>query len=345
MITCFTGTPGGGKTYAAVLLMIDLLKKGRMVYTNIDGLETEGCRIALGLVCGLDRGVLEDRLVWMNKEQTRTFWDIVPAGSVVVIDEVHKIWSSRTYASESNKAFADWCSTHRHNGHDVILITQALDKLDGHVRSLIEWTHRCRKVNFVGSLVKRSYLEYVYSEDDERNCLSRKRKSYDPVVFRCYKSYAAKDIKEKGIGKSTNIFRHPVFYAMPVVFGLMIYMLFFKSSIARGDLFGSKGHQKGREAAFHKADEKAVDLNKGDGYYKDGKWVSAPKPAEAKKEAGPESGKAEGPGASPGASKPVVGSEAYAYRPPAKVVHEGDTWRFFEQGTGREIGYVKWVKE
>ena len=35
----------------------------------------------------------------------------------------------------------------------------------------------------------------------------------------------------------------------------------------------------------------------------------------------------------------------YVYRPPAKVVNEGDTWRFFEQGTGREIGYVKWVKE
>jgi hypothetical protein len=82
----------------------------------------------------------------------------------------------------------------------------ALDKLDGHVRSLIEWRHRCRKVNFVGSLVKRSYLEYVYSEDDERNCLSRKRKTYNPGIFKCYKSYAAKDIKEKGIGKAARAF-------------------------------------------------------------------------------------------------------------------------------------------
>ncbi|MGD0489544.1 MAG: hypothetical protein ABSB94_20440 [Syntrophorhabdales bacterium] len=99
-------------------------------------------------------------------------------------------------------------------------------------------------------MVKRSYLEYVYFQDDERNCLSRKRKSYNPVIF-----------------------------------ALMMYLLFFKSSIARGDLFGSKAHQKGREAAFHKADDKPVYLSKDEGYYKDGKWGSAPEAAEAKKEA------------------------------------------------------------
>ncbi len=339
MITCFTGTPGGGKSYAAMVEVIEILRKGRSVWSNIDGLDSEHCRIAIMHVSGLDASVLSDRLHFLNREDVRHFWDLVPPGAVVVLDEVHKIWSSRTYASEGNKAFAEWCSTHRHTGNDVILITQALDKLDGHVRSLIEWTHRCRKVNFVGNLVTRSYLEYVYSEDDERNSLSRKRKTYNPVIFKCYQSYAAKDIKEKGIGKGTNILKHPVFFAIPVVLVAMVYLLFFKSSIARGDILGAKAHMKTQEALLHPG-AKPVVLNKSEsGYYKDGKWVDSPKPEEKKQEAAVVPVKAAP--AAPGAAG--RGEAVYVYQPPAKVVHEGDLWRFIEQGSGREIGWVKWV--
>jgi len=343
MITCYTGTPGGGKSYAAVLLMIDMLKKGRTIYTNMDGLDDESCRVALSLVSGVDREVLESRLFHMTREKTLHFWDIAPPGSVLIIDEVHKLWSSRSYASESNKVMAEWCSTHRHQGYDAVLITQALDKLDGHVRSLIEWTHRCRKVNFVGSLVKRSYLEYVYSEDDERNCLSRKRKTYNPVIFKCYKSYAAKDIKEKGIGKATNILRHPIFYAIPVVLIAMVVMLF-KSGLAHGDVFGSKKHQASVTAGFQKSVEKAVDLNKDkNGYYSGGKWVSLPAKITDKGivPIEPEKG-TPGAAASPGASKGAAVIEAY--HAPATVAVEGDKWTFTDY-TGRVVGFVRWVPE
>ena len=54
MITCFTGTPGGGKTYAAVLVLLDMIKKGRTVYTNMDGLDDESCRMAISLVGDLE---------------------------------------------------------------------------------------------------------------------------------------------------------------------------------------------------------------------------------------------------------------------------------------------------
>ncbi|MCI5159885.1 MAG: hypothetical protein D3906_15960 [Candidatus Electrothrix sp. AUS1_2] len=39
--------------------------------------------------------------------------------------------------------------------------------------------------------------------------------------------------------KHANVLKHPVFYAIPVVFGLFIYMLF-QSGIIRGDLFGTE---------------------------------------------------------------------------------------------------------
>jgi hypothetical protein len=128
-------------------------------------------------------------------------------------------------------------------------------------------------------MVKRSYLEYVYSEDDERNCLSRKRKTYNPVIFRCYQAYVAKDIKEKGIGKATNILRHPIFYFIPVIMGIFVYLLL-KTPAIHGDMFGTKAHA----AAFEQGRKKAaaasaapVSLNaSANGFYKDGKWVALP---------------------------------------------------------------------
>jgi zona occludens toxin (predicted ATPase) len=316
--------------------MIDLLKKGRKVYTNMDGLNDEGCRMAIYLVSGIEREKLDSQLVYMTREQTLTFWTFVDIGSVIIVDEVHKLWSSRTYASESNKAFAEWCSTHRHHGHDVILITQALDKLDGHVRSLIEWTHRCRKVNFIGKMVKRSYLEYVYSEDDERNCLSRKRKTYNPVIFRCYQSYVAKDIKEKGIGKATNILRHPIFYFIPVIMGIFVYLLL-KTPAIHGDMFGTKAHA----AAFEKGRQKVassaapVSLNASpNGFYKGGKWVSLP--AKITDKGFVPVGSEKEHGAAPeGAGVPPSG----AYRPPATVDKKGSVWTFTDS-TGRVVGTV-----
>jgi hypothetical protein len=315
--------------------MITILRKGRTVYTNMDGLDTDHCRKALSYVVGRD---IEDQLIFLDKDAVKHFWDVCGHGSVIIIDEVHKLWSSRTYASDSNKQFAEWCSTHRHGGYDVILMTQALDKLDGHVRSLIEWTHRFRKVNFVGSLVKKSYLEYVYSEDDERNCLSRKRHSYDGRIFPCYKSYVAKDIREKRIGKPTNVFRHPVFYALPVLLVVMIVMVS-KSSFIHGDIFGSKKHIKTQTAVVQKAASPGaapVSLNKDSkgGFFQDGKWVAG-------------DGKASG--AVLADKGPVVeskpGKDGYVYHEPAKVVREGLTWKFIEQGTGRVIGFVKWSDE
>jgi zona occludens toxin (predicted ATPase) len=329
MITCFTGTPGGGKTYAAVKLMLDMLKKGRTVYSNVDGHDSPMCRGAIAHLTGLEYEQVEKQLIYLNKEAVKHFWDIVAPGAVVMLDEVHKIWSSRTYASDSNKAMAEWCSTHRHTGNDVILMTQGLDKLDGHVRGLIEWTHRCRKVNFVGSLMKNSYLEYVFSEDDDRNSLSRKRFAYDRRIFHCYESYASKQIKEKGIGKATNILKHPIFLAIPVVLAISLYMLFFKSGIAHGDLFGAKKHLKKQEAALHKVPP--VNLDKGAGYYQEGKWVSDSSVVPPKADQGAGAG-----GKAPDAQLPA----GPVYHAPARIEVQGKVWTFTDSESGRVIGTV-----
>jgi zona occludens toxin (predicted ATPase) len=285
MIRAHVGTPGGGKTYSAVVSILENLKRGRQVYTNIDGIDDEKHREMIRhLIEGSDTGV--ENLHHLSAEQAACFWVHCDPGSLIVIDEVHKLWSSRSYSSDSNKAFADWCSTHRHYGYDVILITQSLDKIDGHVRSLIEWTYRYKKIGFMGGLVNRSYMEFAYSEDDERNPLSKKRRSYQGPIFQCYKSFAAKDIKEGKLGKAPNIFKHPIFFAIPVVFGLAVYMLFFRSSIGTGDYFGVSKAQAAAKSAVDNRGKVAVggpsgvSVDKaGGGYWINGKWVGDEKGA------------------------------------------------------------------
>ena len=243
-ITAFTGTPGSGKTYDAVRCILDNLRLGKSIYTNIDGLNDWQCRKMIESVCNIDPYGIEVNLVYLTPEQASEFWLHIPQGAIVVLDEVQKIFNGRDWQSKGNKEFASWCSTHRHNGHELILITQDAGRLDVAVRSLLEWCYIYRKVNFFGSLVKNSYVRYSYAGEPHGPALMKEVRSYDPTIFLCYQSYTSKDIKEMGIMKHVNVLKHPVFYALPVLLIFTLYLFFFKSSFSKGDLFGPKAMLK-----------------------------------------------------------------------------------------------------
>lgn len=241
MIVGFVGTPGSGKTYEAVQKIVDNLRKGKRIYTNIDGIEAPECQEMIKSYCNLTDYELYERLHILNKDQAQEFWRHVQDSSLIVLDEVHKLFSNRDWASQTNKEFTEWASTHRHNGFDVVLITQDIEKIDKHARSLIEWTYFFRKVNFFGGAVQKKYLCYAYSGDDHNGQPQAKNiRTYDSRIFRCYKSYVSGDIKELGFMQHVNLLKHPIFYALPAVLSITVYMVFFQSSFASGDIFGTK---------------------------------------------------------------------------------------------------------
>lgn len=181
------------------------------------------------------------QLHFLEDWQVPDFWMHVQPGALIVLDEVQKVFSSREWQTTKNNAFATWASTHRHNGFDVVLISQAVERVDSAVRSLLEWTYVFRKVNFFGGAIQKKYLCYAYGGDDTNSApLKKSVRTYNPKVFLCYKSYVAKDVKELGIMQHVNVLKHPVFFAIPLVLCFTLYMLFAKSSIATGDLFGPK---------------------------------------------------------------------------------------------------------
>jgi len=256
MIIGFAGTPGSGKTYEAVQKILDNLQWGRVVYTNIDGITDPLCLEMIKSYCGLSDLALMKQLHRLEDDQLADFWMHVKPGSLIVLDEVQKVFGSREWQTAKNNAFASWASTHRHNGFDVVLISQAVERIDSAVRALLEWTYVFRKVNFFGGAVQKKYMCYAYGgEDTNGNPLKKSVRTYNPKVFLCYKSYVAKDVKELGVMQHVNVLKHPVFFAIPIVFCFTLYMLFGKSSIGTGDLFGSKAamaafeQRKGKQTA------------------------------------------------------------------------------------------------
>ena len=240
MIIGFAGTPGSGKTYEAVKKILDNLQWGRVVYTNIDGIMDPSCQEMIKTTCGLSDLAIKKQLHYLEESQVPEFWMHVEPGSLIVLDEVQKVFSSREWQTAKNNMFASWASTHRHQGFDLVLISQAVERIDSAVRALYEWTYVFRKMNFFGSAVQKKYICYAYGGDDTGgDPLKKTVRTYDQTVFACYKSYVTKDVKELGVMQHVNVLKHPVFFAIPIVLAFTLYMLFSKSSFATGDLFGT----------------------------------------------------------------------------------------------------------
>ena len=268
MIVFFVGSPGSGKSYEAVKKIVDNLKMGRVVCTNIEGMDDQKCQEYLKNILDMDDFTFRQRFKFLDKEQVVKFWEteqiinlhyrhdadhdvfedietttvenICPNGSLIVIDEVHKHFNARDWQKDSNRKLADWASTHRHLGYDLVFITQDIEKVDKQVRTLTEWCYFFRKVNFFGGAVKNKYLSYSYAGDDHNGKpLAKNTRTYESVYFPCYKSYSSSDAKEVGFMTHTNILKHPVFYAIPLVIVFCLYMVFNKSSFASGDVFGT----------------------------------------------------------------------------------------------------------
>jgi hypothetical protein len=114
MIYLITGVPGAGKTLRAVELIDGWVREGRPVYARIDGLGIEGVKPAP-----------DD-------------WRETPHGSVVVYDEAQQLFGAEgARAGRSNRDDIQAMETHRHSGHDIVLVTQHPSLIHSHVRRLV----------------------------------------------------------------------------------------------------------------------------------------------------------------------------------------------------------------
>lgn len=127
MITVITGAPGSGKS-AALVDILSQIGKDRTVYVN-------GIPDLL-----IDHQELEDPANWH---------ETVPDGSVIVIDEVQRVWRPRGPGQKVPDHIA-MLETHRHRGLDFYIITQAPRLIDTNVRALVGRHVHLRDIGFLG---------------------------------------------------------------------------------------------------------------------------------------------------------------------------------------------------
>lgn len=165
MITVITGAPGTGKSALLVSLLAMLGKERAVFISGIGGLQIE-------------HEVLEDPTQW---HQT------VPDGSVVVVDEVQRVWRPRGPGSKVPAEIAA-LETHRHRGLDFYLITQSPRLIDSNVRGLVGRHIHLRDLGILG----RWWYEWPECADNcatgWKNAPIKKRYSLPKAVFGQYKS-------------------------------------------------------------------------------------------------------------------------------------------------------------
>lgn len=171
MITLITGVPGSGKSLLAVQMLLENAQSEspRPAFSNIEGLDYQA------LACF----PLDNALTWYD----------LPEGSLIVIDECQRFFPPRPSGSKVPE-FISQMETHRHKGHDLVLITQGPKLVDQNVRTL---TGRHLHMYRPFGIKRRTVFEWnAVNENPEpakndANALTKKL-PFDESLFKYYTS-------------------------------------------------------------------------------------------------------------------------------------------------------------
>ena len=209
-----TGTPGAGKSYYAVLRIVQELKDtSKLIITNIDGLDKQKVAFYLdkedlsnlwtldeflSAVYGLanlhyDGNYRNAFLTLLNVD----FWKrvILPyfykelgyKRFVFYLDEFQSIIDEDTDLHQSQKFFFDY---HRHLGIDIYLITQSIQRMNKAIRNIAEVELRLVNLRMFGLssvVLLKTLIGGVV--------VKKKLLKYDPRIFVLYRSALVEHLK------------------------------------------------------------------------------------------------------------------------------------------------------
>lgn len=153
-IEAYVGLPGHGKSYGVVEhVIIPSIKEGRHVVTNIP-LEREELLADFGTQGSEITQLPED---WFERDDMA---ELIPAGSVAVLDELWRRWPAGLKANQAQLSDKSLLAEHRHRVDDkgrsmrIVLVTQDLSQVAAWVRILVEQTYKMTKLTAIGSTKK-----------------------------------------------------------------------------------------------------------------------------------------------------------------------------------------------
>ncbi|MDR7095513.1 zonular occludens toxin domain-containing protein [Hydrogenophaga laconesensis] len=219
MITLTSGLPGAGKTLLTIAdVEAKRKKENREVYYH---------------------GIKELTLPWKLLDDPKKWYEC-PPGAIIVIDEAQYHFPLRGNGQAAPEHVARM-ATHRHNGHDIFLITQHPGKLDAAVRKDIE-VHRHIMRKFGSRTVSVHQWQGVRENCDKtrKDSVSNTRR-YPKEVFGWYKSAEVHTHKLK--------VPMPIVIAVLIIIGVGIAWAVFLGKLSRGEAFGGSGKPPGGSSA------------------------------------------------------------------------------------------------
>lgn len=178
MIELRTGTPGAGKTLLAIAAVKKWSEKdSRPVFYS-------GITITDAVA-----------LPWSEIDAEK--WFEAPPNSIILIDECQRLFRPRGNGAQVPKYVSE-LETHRHNGLDLVLITQHPMLVDSNVRRLVgRHLHVSRRFG----MQRASVFEYESCKDQPLSKIdsatARHEISYPKEVFSWYKSAEVHTVKRR----------------------------------------------------------------------------------------------------------------------------------------------------
>lgn len=227
-ILAYTGLPGAGKSYAVVEhQVLPALKAGRRVVTNIP--------LAWDLVrAEFPNAEAVELPLEKIQASPELMLEYVTPGSVLVLDEVWRIFPSGLKANQVPEPYRKLLAEHRHmvNGAgmacQIVLVTQDLAQIAAFARQLVEQTFRTVKLSSVG--IRGGYRLDVFNgpiSGPNPSLQGRLREIYGryrPDVWKYYQSHtmsesATSGADERAVDKRGNMLRSP---ALLLAIGVVI---------------------------------------------------------------------------------------------------------------------------
>lgn len=257
------GPSGSYKTFGIIQRhVIDALKAGRVVVTNIRGFDS--IEAVIDQYPEIEFPVNAQILTLPQKdpdclELIRRWWHWVPFGALVVIDEAQMVYPKRrdfrpksldtiesrlldvlglpvdiTFNGETRPANMEVAfDMHRHFNWDMFLSTPNIGKIHPEIRQSAEWAYRHRDLSTLLPWLKGKWVEIQHDAEFSGKSISHvtgspTRYKADPRVWKCYKSTATGQHSDSIAGRS--IFKDPKILALSTVVFLCIIIFAFTIS-------------------------------------------------------------------------------------------------------------------
>lgn len=221
MITFYSGTPGSGKSLDVAREIIFWLKSGKPVIGNMYLNESMISKYK-GKYYFVDTYAMNPRdfIAFAKNKLVKN----KEGQCLIVIDECHRIFNSRSFNDKKRPAWLDFFTVHRQFGFDCYLIAQWDRQIDRQIRALFEYEIKHRKGNNMGnigfflSLFCGTFFVRMENWYGSNQRLSSTFFRYHKKWGRLYDSYMAFDENENNVRRNDLLpFSAPIKPIVPAV--------------------------------------------------------------------------------------------------------------------------------